>query len=251
MIAALLLAVLPSSMTAQGSAGSGATIQPRWLIDVPTAGVIPHGDLALDMEFFRAGGILFGLDLGAFDRFLLGVSYGGIGIIGPDQPSWNPSPGVRIRARLIDESVVFPAIALGFDTQGREAYVDNLSRYTIKSPGFYAVASKNYDALGYFSIHGGINYSLERSDGDESPNLFIGAEKTIGPVLSLIVEYNSGLNDSHQRALGRGRGYLNMAGRVSLGNGLTLGVNLKDLMRNQQDISIADRTVTLEYVQPL
>ncbi len=250
-LAVLLVCLSPRSARAQGSAGSDAAIQPRFLVDLPTAGIIPHGNIALDMEFYRAGGLLVGASLGAFDRLLFGVSYGGVGLIGPESPSWDPSPGVQVRARIINESVVFPAIALGFDTQGKEAYVDRLHRYTVKSRGFYAVASKNYNALGFLSIHGGVNYSLERDDGDEDPDLFAGMEKTVGPFLSLLVEYDLGLNDSHNQALGRGRGYLNMAARISLGKGLTLGINLKDLMRNQQDISIADRTIALEYVQSL
>jgi hypothetical protein len=34
---------------AQGTAGTSARYEPRYLIDVPTAGMIPHGNLALDM----------------------------------------------------------------------------------------------------------------------------------------------------------------------------------------------------------
>ena len=240
-----------NSMSAQGSAGSESTIEPRYLIDLPTAGIIPHGNLALDMDFYQQDGVLSTLSIGAFNRLVLGVSFGGSHIIGTDKPAWNSTPGFAARLRVIEETIILPAIALGFDSQGKGAYIDQLSRYTIKSLGFYAVASKNYSVMGFLSLHGGINYSLERADGDYSPNFFVGVEKTLGPIISCYGEYNLGSNDSNGDALGRGRGYMNIGFRMSVGKGFSLGMNLKDIIQNQQEISIGNRTLMLEYVQPL
>lgn len=145
--------------------------------------------------------------------------------------------------------MAFPAIVIGFDSQGKDGYIKEQDRYRIKSPGLFAVASKNYLLLGYFSLHGGVNYSLEGADGDRDVNLFIGAEKTIGPIVSLVAEYNFGLNDNSGSAIGKGRGYVNAGLKVSLGNGLTLGVNMKDIIKNGRDISVANRTVRLEYAR--
>ncbi|MBI1805227.1 MAG: hypothetical protein HY033_08265 [Ignavibacteriae bacterium] len=234
---------------AQGSAGTAATIEPRYLIDVPTAGIIPGGTFSLDMDFYQSGGVLVGASIGALSRMLFGIYYGGAGIIGSEPPVWNPSPGFVIKLRIIDETLILPAIALGFDSQGKEIYLTDLSRYTIKSPGFYAVLSKNYSVAGYLSMHGGINYSLERADGDSDPNLFAGIEKSIGPVASVLAEYNLGANDSNHDARGRGRGYLNIGFHFSIGKGFTLGIHFKDLFRNQQDVTIGNRTLLLEYVQ--
>jgi len=236
---------------AQGTAGTSARYEPRYLIDVPTAGMIPHGNLALDMEVYRGGGLLTGLSLGAFDRLLIGISYGGSNIIGNEKPVWNTIPGFQFRVRLLNESVLLPAIALGFDSQGKEVYDTALSRYTIKSMGFYAVASKNYEVLGNLSFHGGINYSLERADGDKDPNIFLGVEKSIGPMLSVLGDYNIGWNDSNHRAFGKGRGYLNGSIRLSVGKGFSVGMNVKDILKNQQEISVGNRTLTLEYVNSL
>ncbi len=234
---------------AQGSAGSDGAIEPRYLIDLPTAGMLPQRTLALDLDFYQQGGLLAGMSVGVFDRLLLGVSFGGTQLIGAGSPQWNATPGFEVKARIIEESIVLPAIALGFDSQGKETYIDKLSRYTIKSMGFYAVASKNYQAMGFLSFHGGINYSLERADGDSDPNFFAGIEKTLGPFISVLAEYNLGMNDSNKDALGRGRGYLNAGIRGSLGNGFTIGFNLKDIIRNQQDISIGNRTLKCEFVR--
>ena len=210
--------------------------------------MLSHGSIALDVDFFQSGGLLTSVSVGAFDRLLLGISDGGVNVIGSDSPGWNKTPGFQIRVRVIEESFVLPAIALGFSSQGKDMYIDRLSRYAIKSQGFYGIASKNYRAYGFLSLHGGLNYSLERADGDSDINLFWGAEKTLGPFLSVMIEYNLGMNDSNKEALGRGRGYLNLGVRASIGNGLSLGFALKDLIQNQQNLTIGNRIIQLEYV---
>lgn len=250
-IVVLLLTACISFVNAQGSAGSEALSEPRYLIDIPTAGMIPHGNLAMDMDLYQRGGLLIGLSIGAFDRVLLGISYGGENLIGNENPAWNSTPGFHVRFRLINETVIVPAIALGFDSQGKEFYNKSLERYTIKSLGFYAVVSKNYNFLGFLSFHGGVNYSLERADGDRDPNIFAGIEKTVGPSLSLIAEYNVGWNDSHEKALGRGRGYLNVGARLSVGKGFSIGFNIKDIFKNQREISVGNRTMMIEYIKSL
>ncbi|HUL43982.1 MAG TPA: hypothetical protein VLY03_06455 [Bacteroidota bacterium] len=238
-------------LAAQGSAGTSGTYEPRYLIDLPTAGILPHGHLALDMEFYQQDGVLASVSLGAFDRLVLGISFGGSNLIGTDKPVWNSTPGFVARLRLIEETIILPAIALGFDSQGKGDYRDDVSRYAIKSLGFYAVASKNYSVLGYLSIHGGINYSLERADGGDAPDFFVGIEKTLGPFLSSFGEYDLASNDSNEKALGRGRGYLNIGFRASVGKGFSVGMNLKDLFQNQQQSGIGNRTFMVEYIQPL
>ena len=248
-IAALLVVAATHQCAAQGAAGTAGGLEPRFLVDVPTAGMLAKGSFALDVDFYQEGGVLFGMSAGVFERFSFGISYGGTRLIGAQSPVMNDVPGVNLRIRVVEENMVFPAIVLGFDSQGRDGYIKEESRYQIKSPGIFAVASKNYLLLGFFSLHGGINYSLERADGDKDPNIFFGAEKTIGPIVSLVAEYNLGLNDNSGKAIGRGRGYVNAGLKVSLGNGLTLGVNMKDIIKNGRDISVANRTVRLEYAR--
>lgn len=233
---------------AQGSAGTSGGREPRFLVDVPTAGMLSAGTYALDIDFFQNGGLLAGFSAGIFDRLSIGISYGGSGLIGSNDAVMNPVPGAFIRVRIIEEGVGLPAIALGFDSQGREGYVKSLDRYKVKSPGFYIVGSKNYSLAGYFSVHGGVNYSLERGDNDKDVNAFVGVEKTVGSMISLVLEYNRGINDDDGMAVARGRGYLNGGVRWSIGGGLTLGVDLKDLLENGGDISVGNRTVRLEYL---
>jgi hypothetical protein len=66
-----------------------------------------------------------------------------------------------------------------------------------------------------------------------------------------MIEYNLGLNDTGGNSTGSGKGYLGMALRCSLGGGLTAGINLKDLAHNGGNVTVASRTVRLEYIKPL
>ncbi len=247
----LWIACLASPAAGQGAAGSEGQLEPRYLVDMPTAGMLDKGSMAIDVDFYQEGGVLLALSAGVLDRLSFGISYGGSHLIGSSSPVMNEMPGVNVKIRIIEESVAFPAIAIGFDSQGKDGYIKDMDRYTVKSPGLYAAASKNYTMLGFFSLHGGINYSFERADNDKDFNVFFGAEKTIGPILSLVLEYNMGLNDNSDDAIGKGKGYVNTALRCALGNGLTIAVHIKDLIHNGQDTGVANRTVRLEYARAL
>lgn len=248
--AALVVALVSTGarLSAQGSAGTDSKFEPRIIVQMPTAGMLPKGSFALDVDFYQGGGVLLGLSAGIFDRFSFGVSYGGSGILGSDTPVMNPFPGVNVKLRVLEENPSLPALALGFDSQGRNGYRKDLDRYTIKSPGLYAAASKNYLLLGYLSLHGGLNYSFEHGDDDDDFNMYIGAEKSLGPFLSLVGEYNFALNDNSQRAIGQGRGYLNLSLRGSVGGGVTVGISFDDLLKNARDTEQVIRTAQFELI---
>ncbi len=249
--ACVLLGVCTSLMRAQGSAGTAGKLEPRFIVDMPTAGMPDKGCLVLDVDFYQEGGVLLGISAGILDRFSFGISYGGSHIIGAGSPVMNPVPGVNVRIRALEEGLLLPALVLGFDSQGKDGYLKELDRFQIKSPGFFAAASKNYSFLGYLSLHGGVNYSLERADGDRDVNVYAGVEKTLGPVISTLLEYNFATNDNSGRSVGKGWGYLNAAVRIMLGNGLTLGVSFKDIVKNGPNVTVANRTVQLEYSRSL
>jgi len=236
-----------SAAHAQGSAGTGATVEPRFIVDCPTAGLLGDGALALDGEAFADGGLLLGVQFGLFDRFTLGISYGGAGLVGGGEPVMNPLPGVSAKFRFVNESEQLPAIVLGFDSQGKDGYDRSRDRYRIKSPGLYAAASKNWILLGNFALHAGANYSFERADDDRDVNAFFGAEKSLGPWASLTVEYNLALNDSRET---NQRGYFNVGLAVAPLKGLTFAFLFKDLLENAGDIEVANRVLRLEFVWP-
>ncbi len=242
----LLLAAAP--LAAQGSAGTKGKAEPRFLVDMPTAGMLEKGTFAVDVDFYQEGGVLAALSAGIFERLMFGVSYGGSRLLGREDAVMDPMPGVMIRLRLLEENVALPALAIGFDSQGKDGYLKDLDRYSVKSPGLFAVVSKNYLLLGYLSLHGGINYSFERADDDRSFNVYAGAEKTIGPFLSILAEYNLAMNDNSGQAIGRGRGYLNAALKWSFAGPITLGVNFKDILKNSRAVNQVTRTARIEIV---
>ena len=247
-----LIVLFHSLVSAQTTAGDASTTEPRQLIDLPTAGVLKRGAFAMDVDFFQNGGLGIALSAGALDRLSFGLSYGGSGIIGNSKVTMQKLPGVNIKFRLFDESMAMPALAIGFDSQGKEAYIDSTQRFTIKSRGAYAVASKNYEFFGNFSIHGGVNLSMERGDGDKDMDVFAGVEKSFGHDISVLGEYDFGFNDNNNRALGQGKGYFNLGFRWSFGNGFTLGFDLKNIFKNQDNlVTIGNRTMKVEYIRTL
>jgi hypothetical protein len=250
-VAAAAFLAIVQSLLAQGSAGTEGKSEPRFLVDMPTAGMLEKGSFAVDVDFYQEGGVQAGLSAGIFQRLMIGVSYGGSRLLGKEDAIMNPMPGVSLRLRLLEESLALPALAVGFDSQGKDGYLKELDRYMVKSPGLFAVASKNYLLLGYLSLHAGINYSFERADDDRSFNIYAGAEKTIGPVFSLLAEYNLAMNDNSGQAIGRGRGYLNLALKWSLAGSVTLGVNFKDILKNSRTGNLVGRTARIEIVADL
>lgn len=244
------LAISPQ-LHAQGSAGTGGGVEPRSVVDKPTAGILHASELALDLDLFENGGVLGGVSIGFLDRGMIGVSYGGSGLVGSDAPVMNDVPGMQLKIRVLDETRSVPAVALGFDSQGRGQYDPSLDRYMFKSPGVYGVVSKNMDFLGYLTLHAGASYSLETGDDDNDINAFVGADKTIGGAISLTAEYDFGFNDNDHEAGGKGRGYLNAALRWSVGSGLTLAVVLQDLLENGGTNVVGLRSLRLEYVTRL
>ncbi len=238
----------PTRVLAQSYAGDDANVEPTVIIDKPTAGLLKRGHYEITSNFYQQGGVLVGIAVGVFDQFSFGISYGGTDIIGSNKTTMNPFPGVNAKLRIINENFLTPAITIGFDSQGKEPYLDadSLKRYTIKSPGVYAAASKNYSFLGNLSIHGGLNMSLERIDGDKDMNAYAGVEKSVGKDVSIFGEYDFAFNDD--QSLGRGRGYLNLAVRWSWGKGLVVGIDLKNVTKNQQNISVGTRTIEIDYI---
>jgi hypothetical protein len=209
-------------------------IPPRLLVDIPTAGLLLPGSLETRARAYPGGGVEGRFDIGLPWRINVGAAYGGLQIIGDGDPEWNPHLGLSAKIRVNDESYSLPAFAIGVDTQGSGFYDKDLDRYQFKSRGLYAIASKNYDWLGNFTVHGGMSRSFEDED-DGDPTIFGGFDKSLGPYAGLVLEYDAALNDNKGDGVyGRGRGYLNGALRFSLATVVELRFVLRDLLRNTE-----------------
>lgn len=249
----LLFILILFPIFAQGTAGVTSKYEPRLIIDMPTAGVIEKRAVGITLDLMPDGVVITKMEVGVFENFSFGISYGASNLIGNGAPGWYKLPGINARMRLINETDFTPALTLGFDSQGKGAYFDGNDRYEYKSPGFFAAVSKNYQFLGYLSFHAGVNYSLERGDNDKDLNLYFGAEKTIGSQVSILAEYNVAINDNSGLSIGDGKGYLSMGLRWSVGSGFTLGMNFRNLLDNNKRFttSFADRALVIEYIQTI
>ncbi len=251
-------------------------VPPRWLVDMPTAGTLHRGYYNLSFRFYPNGGALGYADIGLSNRFMMGISFGGEGVISDKDPDWNPSIEFGLKFRLIDEMEYFPAVSIGFSSQGSGEYDKNLQRYAFKSRGFYAVASRSF----YFyqwtaGWHAGVNYSRENKvDEEKDVNVFAGFDATFKYNLALMVEYDIGLNDDRSTLpiyqtlpdepgnpdsdstttemqydfAGQGRGYFNVSIKWLFAANLELEVILKDLFVNRRESDTFTRELRITYI---
>lgn len=247
----LLFLIIAGTSFAQGTSGESAKYEYRYLVDMPTAGLLEKGFVGILTDILPSGVMIAYMEVGVFESLSFGISYGGSNVIGRGNIDWYKLPAINLRVRILNETSTIPALTAGFDSQGKGEYFKDEGRYSIKSPGFFAAASKNFALLGFLALHATANYSLENKDGDNFVNLSTGVEKTLGSNVSLIVEYNFALNDNNGK-FGEGNGYLNTGLRWSVGNGFTLEFDLRDLLQNEKaNPNSADRGLRLEYIQPI
>ncbi|MDR0306755.1 MAG: YjbH domain-containing protein [Chitinispirillales bacterium] len=227
--------------------GAQENLQPRRLVDMHTAGVLPRGHYDLECRFYAAGdrdyesGMMTGVSVGLTDRFTVGLSYGGEGIIGRrSDVNWNDQPGVLIKYRLFEERYVTPALAVGYDHQGlggtAGAYEFGYDGYIFKSPGFFAALSKNYIMLSIVQIglHGTSNYSLEDRKNVNWPNFMTGFDITINEELAFVMEYDFALNDrTGKKWKYHSPGFLNAGLRWAFSPNFHLEFDVKDIFENK------------------
>lgn len=214
--------------SAPGKAGTKAKYETDFIVDLPTAGVIPYEHGSGIVNFMPQDGLYFEVFYAPLNSLLIGLSYGGNGIIGNKEPKFQKLPGLTIKYRIFDERTNFPAISLGFRSQGGGNYNSVLERFFDYSPGFFLAFSKAfYWELGEIAIHSGVNYSFEPGTNDRSPDAYFGIEQAIGIFTSLNIEYDLALDED--LILINRRGRLNAAIRFSVVEGVTLGLKLRDL----------------------
>ena len=259
---------------------------PLDLVSIPTSGTLPRGSYTLETLLTKNGGFVPRLMIGLSDNFSLGMSFGVQNFIGEDKPEKNKStPEVQLKYRIFEETESRPAFVIGLDTQGFGPYIQDasrdvpsldedgnqiiendqlqytdeqreLNRYEQKAWGFYAVLSKNWDALGNLGFHIGVNKNtFEKKDNDSDMNFFFGLDKELNRSFSLLLEYNAALNDGEEYSavdpeldgltIGKGKGFLNAGLRWNVANNLLIEVNFKDINLDSDDYM--NREVKIMY----
>ncbi len=259
LVTVLMIAV--STALAQEESTASQTslyeLAPRNLVDMPTAGTLPRGHFDIGLRLYPEGGSIGFTNIGLSNRLTLGISYGGENIIASQHPNWNERIEFNIKFRPIDEMEFFPAITIGFSSQGNGPWNNPLDRYEFKSRGFYAVVSRSFYFYAWTAgWHGGVNYSLENDiDEDKDINLFGGFDATFRYNLALLLEYDAAINDNKSRLpsgasytfAGKGRGYLNASIKWLFTENLELEVLLKDLLTNRRNESFS-REIRITYI---
>ena len=218
------------------------------LIDSPTAGLIDKGRFGFDLRMFSGGGLMGQLNAGVLKRLMIGVSYGGEQIIGDLEIDWYPRLEATARYRIIEESEAWPALVIGYETQGYGAF--SAGRYQVKSKGIFLSLSKNYTSgLGQFGVHAGANLTREDGDGDDDPSGWVGVDKSINEDLVLVGEYDLGLNDDAGAGLGSEEGYLNAGLRWAVAPQLKIGFYLKNLLGNGDGDPEVSRELSVLYFE--
>ncbi|HER43245.1 MAG TPA: hypothetical protein ENO08_02150 [Candidatus Eisenbacteria bacterium] len=249
-IRSILLVVLALSASALSGGASCGELEELYVVDSPTAGIVPHGGYIMHGSVGPSSSLLFGVKIGFHDRLMLGASFGLQNFVGRGEIEVNDKPGFEIRLRIIEEEIIGPALAIGIDTQGEDIYLDDLERYERKSKGFYAVISRNYRLIRDFSLHGGGNYSLERED-EEGVNFFAGMTLELIPGFYVLLDYNAAVDDDdadNAEARTKGRGYLDAGVRFDYRENLRIKLNFKDLLDNYIPESGIARSFELFYV---
>jgi hypothetical protein len=236
-------------LQAQTTAGEAATIESRYIVDMPTAGLLSKGKWSADVYAMGNSGVMVDVSLAPLPNFNVGLSYAGAGFLGNSGIRFQGLPGLHVRWRPVDETLSAPAVLVGVQTQGRgEPLGGNV--FQTASPGVFVAVSKNFTFLGSLALHGTYNYTFDYPLNGRFGNFSVGFEKTIGSVVSLAAEYNATFDNPPPSGLGtmRQRGLLNAAVRVFTGKGFTFELQLRDLLRNLQGAESMYRTLRLEYV---
>jgi hypothetical protein len=228
-------------------------LEPRRVIDAPTASTLPQGVFELDGRVYPSGGAQLAANIGIFSRFMFGVSYGAQNLVSDEPPDWNPRVEFFAKFKIIEENWYFPALALGYDRQGYGRWDDSLDRYVIKSKGFFGVVSKTYNLQGLAAgFHGGINYNPfeGEKDGDKTPNFFVGQDTRISNYVAILAEYDFAFDDDRDQVpYGRGWGYLNLGVRWLFSENLWLEADFRDMFQNRTGVGSFGRELRLIYVE--
>jgi len=224
----------------------------RNLVYAPTAGTLPRGCFDIILRAYPGGGILVATGIGLSNRLLVGMSYGGEGIVSEVEPIWNPRIEFDVKFRIIDEEYYLPAFTVGYISQGYGAYSDSLERYTYKSKGFYGVVSRSFHFYqSSIGGHLGMNYSLEyKKDKDDEPSIFFGFDTRFNDKVSFVMDYDLAFNDDKTTTdFGKGKGYLNVGVKWLFSESLELEAIFDNLLNNRASVNTFGRGLRFTYLE--
>ncbi len=195
-----------------------------YYIDQPFLDVPEHGEFTIQLRFGPGGEILGFFDVGVFDRFSFGISYGASNLIGAGDPEFYEIPGVQIKAVVIEQGFAAPEVIFGFDNQGYGAY--DGTRYYTMSKGLYCQIGKTLalNNIEFVPSLGG-NYCFE---GNDRFDLFTGFILQFGSSSGLTFDYSPNFNDDTDQ----NKGNMNIGLKFIFYDELFFEFALRDLLDN-------------------
>ncbi|ERP31187.1 hypothetical protein [Chitinivibrio alkaliphilus] len=215
------------------------------LIDMSAPSTLPRGAYSVSSRISPPGGstsgagVIFSVDVGLSDRLLVGVGYGGDGLIGRDEVDWYPWPGARIKYHLFNEPHRRWSVATGVDIQGYSGNAPEYRGFVYKSEGVYVTMGRNYAFFNFpaeFIMN--INYSFEDVDNVHWPNFGIGTNIRINPEIAAIIEYDFATNQQVKDAdpdtyWGITSGFLNLGFSWRFVSSLQFSLHFRDVFSNR------------------
>ena len=212
-----------------------------YYIDQPYLGVPAHGEFDMELRFGPSGEIIGFFNVGIWDRFGFGISYGASNLIGAGNPEFYEMPGAQIRIIVIEGGYVVPEVILGFDNQGYGGY-DSL-RYEIMSKGIYCQIGKNFVLSNIKLVPSfGLNYCFEE---DNRLDMFFGMETLFGEGFAVMLDYSPNLKDNQDQ----NKGYFNVGLKFIFYEELFFEFALRDLLDNSLNNQQFNRMIRLGYEQ--
>ena len=228
-------------------------------VENPTASLLNQGEVRIVQKIYKMNSMMLGAEVGLFDIFQFGMAYGAEEVVGDNDIKLHNIPAFKAKVRLLEETFVLPAIALGVDTQGHGSYYKKVTneydetisqnRFEVKSKGGYAVLSKNFIMWGLIGFDLGANYTFEGTKDDQKFAAFAGMYKTIGEKVTVLADFSAGFNDRDTEGplAVRNRGFLNSALQFQATDQLAVKFMLHDMFRNRKETNGFDRSILIDY----
>lgn len=245
-----LLLIIFSQISFAGSAGDAAKFEPRYIIDMPNAGILREKHINFSALSYTDGGVMLDFTAAFLTNFNVSMSYGASRVIGSGTPVGQKYPGISVKYRVFNEKEAIPAITFGVSNQGRGNWIKSSNRFETLSPGAYIALSKNFHwSLGDVSFHGGLGYSFEPEPDKRLPNIWAGVEQNMGNNFALVSELNF-MIDNRDSEISSNIPLLNLGIKWSASDDLTLQLQFRDILGTYKQYNEFTRYFGFDFITP-
>ena len=196
------------------------------IVSEPTAGMLSPRTYYVDMGTFPTDGLRFGISAGVVPRLMAGVSYGGWDVTGMDDPEWFDHVSLSARFRFVDETVSFPALALGYSNEREPSRAGGT--FIRLSRGLYLALSKNFAApAGDMAFHAGVSVSFDDSD---HAGCWLGVDKSLPAGFGVAADWDPATNEPGSVRFDETGGFFNLEGYWQSFGQVRISIQIRDLL---------------------